>query len=59
MKKSPKLNYIQPKHRKGYDACYKIDDYKIRNIGWKPRFMFEKSILDIINHSINNPHWIS
>ena len=54
----PKIEYIKPQHRKGYDSCYKIDDRKLRNIGWKPAKKFLFSIKKIINHTLDNKHWI-
>jgi dTDP-glucose 4,6-dehydratase len=52
------VTYIQPSHRKGYDSCYKIDDNKLRQTGWKPKYNFEIDIASIITHSVNNQHWI-
>lgn len=51
------IKYI--KDRPGHDRRYAIDNTKIINdLGWKPKYSFNKGIKKTINWYINNKRWI-
>jgi len=50
------ITYV--KDRPGHDFRYAIDATKIKNdLGWKPKYTFNKGIKDTILWYINNPSW--
>ena len=47
------------KDRKGHDLRYAIDPKKIeKELGWKPKYNFEKGIKQTIEWNINNQRWL-
>lgn len=44
--------------RKGYDRRYALDGSKMKEEGWNPPISFESSINQIVNWTLENPHWI-
>jgi len=52
------IEYV--KDRPGHDRRYAIDSSKIKNeLGWEPRFSFEKAISKTIEWYIDNKNWWS
>lgn len=49
------IEYV--KDRLGHDRRYSLDCTKINNLGWKPRFDFNKAIKETINWYKNNKWW--
>ena len=46
--------------RPGHDRRYAIDPYKIKkDLGWKPKYSFEKAFNKTIQWYIDNPKWIA
>ena len=46
------------KDRAGHDRRYSIDPSKISNeLGWKPKYSFEKGIEMTVNWFIENKNW--
>lgn len=46
--------------RPGHDRRYAIDSSKIRNeLGWKPKFSFEKGLEKTVNWYLNNQDWLN
>jgi len=43
--------------RKGQDVRYCLDDHKIRNLGWKPKRIFDNEIQSIVEYYKNNFIW--
>lgn len=43
--------------RKGQDVRYCLDDHKIRNLGWKPRKVFDDEIQSIVHYYKDNFIW--
>jgi len=51
------IKYV--KDRPGHDRRYAIDSQKIQNeLGWKPKYTFEKGIEDTIKWYLNNKEWL-
>lgn len=45
--------------RPGHDRRYAINSSKInKELGWKPKYKFEKAFADTIKWYVNNPQWI-
>lgn len=44
--------------RKGYDKRYALDGTKLKEMGWTPPIGFEESIINIIENTLKNPHWL-
>lgn len=56
-----KLNYrLIPaeKARRGYDRRYALDGTKIKEMGWRHPLSTLDSIKQIVEWTLNNPHWI-
>ena len=49
------IEYVN--NRPGQDVRYLIDDAKARSLGWKPERQFEESLREIVDDTINDPHW--
>lgn len=49
------IEYV--KDRPGHDRRYSLDCIKIKKLGWKPRFNFNKAIIETINWYKNNELW--
>lgn len=49
------IEYV--KDRPGHDFRYSLDCSKIHKLGWKPRFNFEKAIIETIKWYKNNEKW--
>ena len=47
------LSYI----REGQDVRYALDDTKLRDLGWKPKKVFDKEIKSIVEYYKNNFVW--
>jgi len=45
------------KDRPGHDRRYALDSSKLRKLGWKPEYDFEKAIKETIGWYKNNPDW--
>lgn len=43
--------------RPGMDVRYALDDSKLRNLGWKPKAVFERELVDIVKYYKNNFIW--
>jgi dTDP-glucose 4,6-dehydratase len=44
--------------RPGHDIRYSLDSAKIRNeLGWKPKYSFEKSLESTVKWYLDNEHW--
>tara|TARA_A100001515_G_scaffold141016_1_gene137412 strand:- start:945 stop:1919 length:975 start_codon:yes stop_codon:yes gene_type:complete len=51
-------NYVDYSYeRKGQDVRYCLDDHKIRNLGWKPKRIFDNEIQSIVEYYKNNFIW--
>lgn len=46
------------KARRGYDKRYALDGTKIKNMGWRHPLSTLDSIKQIVEWTLNNPHWI-
>lgn len=44
--------------RPGYDRRYALDGGKLAEDGWKAPMTFEESIEQIVNWTLDNPHWV-
>lgn len=44
--------------RPGHDPHYALDDTKLKSLGWKSPFSFEKSLKNTIKWQQQNPEWI-
>lgn len=54
----PKEKIIYVEDRLGHDRRYAIDPAKIENdLGWKPKYTFDKGILETIDWYKNNENW--
>ncbi len=56
-----KLNYRcipAEKARKGYDKRYALDGKKLYDLGWQHPTSTLESIRNIVNWTLENPHWI-
>jgi dTDP-glucose 4,6-dehydratase len=50
------ITYVED--RPGHDTRYSLDSAKTRNeLGWKPKFSFEKSIESTVKWYLDNEHW--
>jgi len=49
------IEYV--KDRPGHDRRYALDSTKLKNLGWKPEYNFEKAIKETIDWYKNNPDW--
>ncbi len=45
------------KDRPGHDQRYSLDSSKIRKLGWKPEYNFEKALRETVNWYRNNESW--
>lgn len=45
------------KDRPGHDRRYALDSNKLRKLGWKPEYDFNKAIKETMNWYKNNPEW--
>lgn len=43
--------------RKGYDKRYALDGTKLKQMGWVPSIAFRDSIKQIVDCTLENPHW--
>ena len=43
--------------RKGQDVRYALNDRKLKNLGWKPKKIFDEEIKKIVKHYKNNWRW--
>jgi len=43
--------------REGQDVRYAIDDTKLKQLGWKPKAVFDEEICDIVNYYKENFRW--
>ena len=51
-------NYVDYSYeRKGQDVRYCLDDHKIRNLGWKPKKIFDNEIQSIVEYYKDNFIW--
>lgn len=51
-------NYVDYSYeRKGQDVRYCLDDHKIRNLGWKPKKIFDNEIQSIVDYYKTNFIW--
>jgi dTDP-glucose 4,6-dehydratase len=54
----PESLIIFVEDRPGHDTRYSLDSTKIRSeLGWKPKFSFEKSLESTVKWYIDNEHW--
>lgn len=44
--------------RAGHDLHYGLENAKIRQLGWKPPFSFEESMMGTIKWQTENPEWL-
>lgn len=44
--------------RPGYDRRYALDGSKLMNLGWSHPVSFRDGLADIVEWTMNNPHWI-
>jgi len=59
MGKRPVFKYLDfHSTRPGHDLRYSLDDSKIRKIGWKPPFSFERSLKKTIKWMVKNKEWL-
>ena len=49
------IEYV--KDRPGHDRRYALDSTKLKNLGWKPEYDFEKAVKETIKWYKNNPVW--
>lgn len=49
------IEYV--KDRPGHDFRYALDWSKLKKLGWKPKYKFEKAIKETIKWYKNNPKW--
>ena len=49
------IKYI--KDRAGHDRRYALDDTKLVNLGWKPKYNFEQGMANTVNWYKNNHQW--
>lgn len=52
---SKKIIYV--KDRLGHDRRYAIDSTKIKSIGWRPQYTFEKGLSKTVQWYIDNRNW--
>ena len=45
------------KDRPGHDKRYSINSSKLRKLGWKPRFKFERALKETVKWYKNNQNW--
>ena len=45
------------KNRPGHDRRYSLDSTKIKELGWKPEYNFEKTLKETVNWYRNNESW--
>ncbi len=43
--------------RPGHDFRYAMDSTKLKNLGWKPKFKFEKGLEETVNWYLKNEWW--
>jgi len=43
--------------RPGHDRRYSLDTAKVKGLGWKPRYEFEKSLSETVKWYTENEHW--
>lgn len=44
--------------RPGYDRRYALDGTKMAELGWKQPLSFRDSLKRIVDHTLQNPHWL-
>lgn len=44
--------------RKGYDRRYALDGTKMREKGWKPPFLLQKGLENVVDWTLKNQHWL-
>ncbi len=49
------IEYV--KDRAGHDRRYALDSTKLKKLGWKPEYNFEKAMKETIEWYKNNPDW--
>jgi len=49
------IEYV--KDRPGHDRRYALDCAKLKELGWEPKYDFEKAMKETINWYKNNPDW--
>lgn len=49
------IQYV--KDRPGHDRRYALDCAKLKSLGWRPRFSFNKALALTVDWYGNNPHW--
>ena len=58
MLKKPESLITFVEDRPGHDTRYSLDSTKTRNeLGWKPKFSFEKSLESTVKWYLENEHW--
>lgn len=55
MDKKPEIQFIPD--RLSHDFGYKVNSNKLRELGWKPKHIFEEAMKDTISWYVKNPHF--
>ena len=51
------INFV--KDRPGHDFRYSLDNNKIKELGWKPKFSWEKGIEDTVKWYLDNKNYLN